>query len=387
MDLMLWWIMDSNRHRMRLLAFSLLASMLLHLLILSSFGRFGSYNFTTPVTQAPLVDMKSLILPEVVGQTTVRDHDVAPASAGESQNTRGEGKMCATASGGGEAGNAAVKTEGQSLSSSKPLVAAALHEAMDEAATGGGDVVSSPASGETSTPLPALVVTPPLRAAGEFLTTKSEKLSYQISLLSIPVGSAELEAKNENGEVRITLRTKSNAALSNIYAVDDIIETRHIGGNFILTKIRQQEGAFRSDIGFTIFLRDKSVFWIDLIKNGSTRETIPNSEVLDILSGLYYLRNRPLQVGTSEMLHIYDSDTYSAVPVEVLRREEISLPGFRKADTLVVKPLLQTEGIFRTTGEVLIWLTNDENRVPVKVETVITLGKVTAELISAETKQ
>jgi hypothetical protein len=212
-----------------------------------------------------------------------------------------------------------------------------------------------------------------------------EKLSYLISLLGVPVGSMELEASNANGEVRISLRTRTNTALSSIYPVDDLIETRHLGGNFIITKIRQREGAFSSDIGFTIFLRDKRVFWIDRIRNRHSNETIPNSEVLDTLSSFYYLRNRPLQTGKTEILHIYDGDVYAPVPVEILRQEEVRLRNLKKVDSLVLRHVRQKE-IFRRTGDMMIWLTNDENRVPVKMETTTPLGKVTVELVSSETQ-
>jgi len=239
------------------------------------------------------------------------------------------------------------------------------------------------ASRQTST---APAIPPPLRTAGEFMSSKSEKLSYLISLLGVPVGSVELEAKNETGEVWITLRTKSNGPLSSFYTVDDIMETRHLGGNFIITKIRQQEGSFNSDIGFTIFLREKRVFWIDRLRNRHSDETIPNSEVLDTLSSFYYLRNRPLQIGKTEILHIYDGDIYAPVPVEILRQEEIRLRNFKKVDSLVLRHVKQEGGIFRRTGDMMIWLTNDENKVPVKVETSTPLGKVTVELVSAETQ-
>lgn len=241
----------------------------------------------------------------------------------------------------------------------------------------------------SASPLPKkaapTMVNPPLRQAGEFLATAKERLTYRISMFNLPVGSAELEAKNEQGEVRITLKVKSAPAISGIYPVDDLVETRHIGGNFILTRIRQQEGNFRSDRAFTLMLRDKKVFWIDRLTNRSLNETVPNSDVTDIISGLYYLRNRTLEVSRTETLHVYDSDTYADLPIEVLRRERITLPGFRKADTIVIKPVLKTEGIFKRTGDVTIWLTDDAHKVPVKVETQISLGKVTVELIAADT--
>jgi hypothetical protein len=230
-------------------------------------------------------------------------------------------------------------------------------------------------------------IQPALRTVDEFLTTRREKLSYRVSLLGVPVGSAELEAKQERGDVRIALQVKSNLAISQIYPVDDLVETRHINGNFILTRIRQQEGSFRGDRGFTIFLRDRSVFWIDRLKNQTARESLPNSEVTDILSGLYYLRNQPLAVGAKIVLNLYDGNEYAPATVEVLRRERLTLADQRETSTLVIQPHLRSEGIFRRNGDILVWLTDDAFRVPVRVETVIPLGKVTAELIAAETER
>ena len=232
---------------------------------------------------------------------------------------------------------------------------------------------------------PAPVIQPPLRKVEEFLGREQETLTYQVNLRGVPVGSAVLEASSAGGEFRISLKMNSGPALSTLYPVHNQIETRHIGGNFIITKIRRQEGSRRSDNGFTISLRDRSVFWVDLLKRRSSMEKIPTSDVLDPFSALYYLRNRPLQVGKTEVLHVYDGDSYAELPVEVLRAELIHLPGKGDTQTLVLKPQLRNEAVFHRTGEMLVWVTADEFKVPLKVETSILLGKVTAELVAAET--
>ena len=108
--------------------------------------------------------------------------------------------------------------------------------------------------------------------------------------------------------------------------------------------------------------------------------------MLDTLSGIYFLRNRQLQVGKTETLHIFDSESYADVPVEILRRETVRLPNFTTVDTLVVQPLQKSAGIFRRTGDILIWMTDDVNKVPVKIVTSVALGTVTVELVSAESK-
>jgi len=74
---------------------------------------------------------------------------------------------------------------------------------------------------------------------------------------------------------------------------------------------------------------------------------LDDDDVLDIVSGFYFLRNQPLKVGKVVLLNIFDSNRAAASPVEVLRRERLRLPGLREADTLVIRPALQTNGLFR----------------------------------------
>lgn len=359
-------------------------SFLAHLLLLFPVWKLGSYNFDRPVN--PL----NAVMVELGPQT----HEAGPEQKPPAKKTsdivsvaKDANDTESHAKAGGVAAEVPLKSEQQRMA--EPIIPAVTPVTSTDNA-----VAAMKGSGQEKVPLPVVSakkphlyeIQPPLRNAAEFLATAQEHLTYQISMYHLPVGTAELVAKSEQGEVKITLKVKSAPILSSVYPVDDLVEIRHIGGNFILTRIRQQEGDFRSDRGFTIMLRERKVFWIDRLANRSVNETIPNGEVTDIISGLYFLRNRPLQVSRTEMLHVYDSDTYSHLPVEVLRREQIQLPGFRKADTIVIKPILKTDGIFKRTGDVTIWLTDDEFRVPVKVETQIPLGKVTIELIAADTK-
>lgn len=370
--------MSTRANKIRTVTVYIGLSVLVHLLVLVSLGRFGNYDFVAPVNplQAVMVDL------------TKPGDDAAPVADPNNQKTGLTDSVAedVTDDAQGEEVSAPPAVPEKNQVESKSVEPAVIgKEKTDTVARPSEPAKPSQPAASRHIAL-AVAIPPPLRTTGEFMSSKSEKLSYLISLLGVPVGSVELEAKNENGEVRLTLRTKTNTALSSIYPVDDLIETRHIGGNFITTRIRQQEGTFSSDIGFTIFLRDKRVFWIDRVRNRYSNETIPNSEVLDTLSSFYYLRNRPLQVGKTEILHIYDGDTYAPVPVEILRQEEIRLRNFKKVDSLLLRHVKQDGGIFRKTGDMSIWLTNDEFKVPVKVETTSPLGQVTVELVSAETQ-
>jgi hypothetical protein len=375
--------MSRRSDKIRTLTVFIGISLLVHLFALVSLGRFGSYSFAAPVNPLQAV-MVELIKP---------GDDTPPLAEQNNQKIRRKDILAKAVP--DNSNHARVQEREDNLPPAVPeKIALEAKSIKRSAIVNESSDIKSQALEPAIPPQPteprhvasATEIPPPLRTASEFLSSKSEKLSYLVSLRDVPVGSMELEAKNENGEIRITLRTKSNSALSGVYPVDNVMETRHIAGNFIITKNRQHEGTFSSDIGFTIFLRDKRVFWVDRIRKRYANETIPNNEVLDTLSSFYYLRNRPLQIGKTELLHIYDGDVYAPVPVEVLRQEEVRLRNLKKVDSLLLRHVKQKGGIFRRTGDMLIWITNDEHKVPVKLETTTPLGKVTVELVSSETE-
>lgn len=351
--------------------------MLAHILALYTWRMFGTYNFSAPVNQpqSVLVDLAKRI-DAISPAVKTENREIE-----ESDHLREDGTV---------EKNSASREDNDNRPPPPNLEERPPNPKPTDTAFKGAEksTPTTPNSEATSVNSPdesrqqvklSLLSTP-----GDFLTAKNEKLSYMISMLGLPVGSAELEAKNLDGEIWLTLRVKSNAVISNIFPVDNTVETRHIGGRFIMSRIKQQEGSLRSDEGFTINLIRKRVSWFDYIGGRSLTKTIPTDEVLDTLSGIYFLRNRQLEIGKTEMLNIYDSETYAEVPVEVLRRETVLLPNFTKVDALVVQPIQKTAGIFRRTGDILIWMTDDAHKVPVKIVTSVALGKVTIELMSAE---
>ena len=92
------------------------------------------------------------------------------------------------------------------------------------------------------------------------------------------------------------------------------------------------------------------------------------------------MTNRDLQVGRSEYIDIFDNKKLINTEVAVLRKERISVPA-GDYDTLVIKPLLKTEGIFLKKGAMHIWVTDDGRKIPVLFESKVKIGSFTAKLM------
>ena len=368
-----------NRHinKTRLLVICLVASVLVHLLPLYALRLFGTYHFAGPVSpEQVVVDLSQAPPPDTENDTDGEEPETSSNNAPDESSNDKDAHEDSPSSPDPEQPQPVAKTPTPAISGEK----------APESKTKTTEPAKSSVSPDPRKVDPKQAIGPVATILASISPTSYEKLTYQVSIYGLPIGEAELEAKNENGETWLTLRVKSNAAISNVFPVDNTIVTRHIDNRYIMTTIKQHEGSFVNDEGFTINLKRKRVIWYNNINNRNQTFIVPTEEVIDTLSGIYFLRNRQLQIGKNEILHIFDSETYAEVPVEILRREKIRLPNLTEIDTLVVRPIQKTAGIFRRTGDILIWMTDDANKVPVKIVTSIALGTVTADLISAESK-
>lgn len=107
--------------------------------------------------------------------------------------------------------------------------------------------------------------------------------------------------------------------------------------------------------------------------------------VHDSLSSFYALRTVPLRVGQAIHLKTFSNGRTYDVEVQVIRRERVEA-YWGPVDTLVVRPLMRFEDVLRQKGDVLIWVTDDERRVPVRMRTAIKVGSIEATLVEAKSR-
>ena len=71
-------------------------------------------------------------------------------------------------------------------------------------------------------------------------------------------------------------------------------------------------------------------------------------------------------MGQSIHLHTFANGKTYDVEVQILRREKVEA-YWGPVDALVVRPLMRFEEILRQKGEVLIWVTDDDRRLPIRM--------------------
>ena len=89
---------------------------------------------------------------------------------------------------------------------------------------------------------------------------------------------------------------------------------------------------------------------------------MPTSMPLDDISFVYYARTLPLEVGQTYSLNRYFKESGNPVVIRVLRRDRIEVPA-GTFNTIVIQPVIQTDGLFGEGGEAEIHFTDDERRI------------------------
>ncbi len=210
-----------------------------------------------------------------------------------------------------------------------------------------------------------------------------EKLEYNIYWSGIRVGDASFEVDQNNEGIIISTRAVSAPFFSIFYKVEDVSQSILYSDGFPSSYIlKTREGRHRKD-RLTLFGskpgdEPQKITFTNKIDN-STKEFELDRQAFDPLSGFYEIRRRPLEIGKSEHLDIFDSKRLWNVEVKVLRKEKIRVPA-GEYDTIVINPLLKSEGIFSKKGKIYIWLTDDEKKVPVMIKSKVKVGTIKAKL-------
>lgn len=210
-----------------------------------------------------------------------------------------------------------------------------------------------------------------------------EKLVYSLSWTGIAVGVATQEIVDEGDVRRIFSTARSNDWLSTFFPVDDRTESileknGEFPGRTRNFKMLFKEGTRVRDREIVFNPSTKTALYFDRQKKQQHAIALP-AETFDIYSSFYYVRYQKLEPGTSLFINLLDSKKLHRIEVRVLRRERIKVP-VGEFNTIVIEPMVKPEGVFEGKRGAYIWLSDDSRRIPVKAQTKVKVGSVTAVL-------
>jgi len=207
-----------------------------------------------------------------------------------------------------------------------------------------------------------------------------EYFQFSIDWSGLNGGSALMQVQNlttvdGHRAWRIVTKAESNSFVSKFYKVRDRAES-YVDAESLFTRRFEKhlrEGSYKKDL----LIRFDQASGKALYENGKSYD-VP-ARVHDVLSAFYYVRTCSLPDGGTVSIPTHDNEKSYEMVVKVIRRERVEVPA-GKFDCILVEPVLKSEGIFKSKGEMLVWLSDDERRIPVQVKSKVPIGSISVSL-------
>ncbi|MEM9982035.1 MAG: DUF3108 domain-containing protein [Bacteroidota bacterium] len=210
------------------------------------------------------------------------------------------------------------------------------------------------------------------------------KLYYNWNFVWIPAGEVTFSVQETAQEYQLSAVGRTYSSYNKIFKVEDRYDS-FVQKSSLLpsTSIRHiQEGGYRLYDKTTLHQQDGRA----ISKRGKTPEDLKIKEhqieqcMHDVLSVIYYARNLDFdtfQEGDEFPVKIFlDEKTY---PLQVKykgKQSKKSIKGQGKYQTILFSPQLITGDTFKKGDEMNIWVTDDQNRMPVLIESPLSVGSV-----------
>lgn len=214
-----------------------------------------------------------------------------------------------------------------------------------------------------------------------------EWLRYKMSYSGfLRAGSAILEVSEEEYQGKKVFHTKGTGWTSGMikwfFEVDDKYESYFDKDSVkpYLFKRKIDEGGYKKHRITSFNYESNTAYVQDFLAQKDT--IVPINNVQDMLSSFYYLRNHDvsnLKIGDEIKLDMFlDSQIYP-FKLRYLGKESMRT-RFGKINTLVFRPLVQSGRVFKEQESVTIWITDDKNKIPVRMKASLAVGSLRADL-------
>lgn len=212
--------------------------------------------------------------------------------------------------------------------------------------------------------------------------TIGEKLLFNVNFGFITAGYAEmvipkLDTVLGTTTYQVQFNVRSTPTFDMFFEVRDQYETYLDTAIIVPWRFEQhiREGNFRRDYSAIFDQRNH------IAKTDEGEFQIPEN-VHDIMSAFYYARTidySQFKIGQRIHLKNFFKGKTNPLDVKYLGKQKIKVNA-GTFQCIVIEPLVKEGGLFKSEGRILIWLSDDENKIPVKVSTKIVVGSIDAEL-------
>lgn len=210
-----------------------------------------------------------------------------------------------------------------------------------------------------------------------------ERLTYtlQFNIIKMGRGYLSVESIDTISDVQsyhVKFEAKTIKFADKLFRVRDQIDIWLNKTDLTTLKIIKDinEGSFHRKYN-TIIDYNKSI----AVTNGDTIQI--TGAVRDPYSLLYYFRTIPLEIGQVLDFTTFDNKKLTGFQVIVAGKETVKTPAGR-FPCIIVKPFREGKTLLKNKGDMKIWFSDDELRLPVQIQIKLKYGSMLLQLKTVE---
>lgn len=229
--------------------------------------------------------------------------------------------------------------------------------------------------------------------AGESLTYEGNFSKLIIRGLDVADLNFTVTQMPDSKDFLVTSEARSKGTLIKLFnfkffqRIESIVDDKSYN---ILKTVKRDEQGDRVREGEAVFdYQTDKVTYIETDPNDAMRPprrvASPIEEnTQDIISAIYMMRSLPLKVGSNFVLNVSDSGVIYKVPVRVTARERQKSILGKKWCFRIEPEVFGTNRMIEQDGDMTIWITDDDQRIPVRSRINTKIGKIEVRLRSME---
>ena len=185
----------------------------------------------------------------------------------------------------------------------------------------------------------------------------------------------------ERSLAKLITTAQSRPVITKFFPVDNRVESIVDPATLLPEHLtfKRREGKKKEDIEYTFHQKEGRV---TVVKGGTTETAEMPTGTQDVISCLYYARSTlSFQPGSSLTMNVYHDKKNRKLDVVVEKIETVSGPwgDVETARVLVIMPF---QGLFLNQGNIRVWFTNDDRRIPIRMKAKVIIGSIVADLVS-----
>ena len=211
-----------------------------------------------------------------------------------------------------------------------------------------------------------------------------ERLTYNVKIGIINSGSAHMEVLGidsirEEPSYHLEMSLKGSLLFGAVQVNEHYqswLGTRSVSSHRYISDVNQLTYSRYRNFEF----RPEEMSWEETESGDMGR--LATALPLDDISFLYFVRTLPLEIGQTYTLPRYFKKEGKPVVIKVEGKRVVEVPA-GTFNTIVVRPIIKTRGLFSEGGEAELYLTDDDNKHLVYLRSKIPIvGSVTLHLES-----